>query len=229
MALRWKRKGGVEGSAAVAEGSLEKPLDHNQSTMLSRAAAFIIWALVAAASVFWLLRLNAGSPSAPKATLANPQALNTRAELSRVLGSTPVAAAPAAASPELSSRFVLSGVMAPRGASPDEAPARPGTAGLALISVDGKPPKPFALGSVVDGQWLLLAVSLRSASIGPAGGPPVLTLELPALPPPATGTPAPPPADGIVPMPPAPPPPRGILAPPGATLPGSAIPVQQAR
>ncbi len=153
--------------------------------MLSRVVAFIVWALVAAAAVFWLLRLSAHGPTAPKATLASPHTLPTRAELSRVLGSTPVVVAPSAASPELSSRFVLSGVMAPKGAS------NPAGAGLALIAVDGKPPKPYALGASVDGELVLLAVSLRSASIGPSGGAPVLTLELPALPPPATGSFAP--------------------------------------
>jgi general secretion pathway protein C len=198
--------------------------------MLSRAAAFVIWALVAAASVFWLLRLNAQGPTAPKAALANPQALATRAELSRVLGSTPVVAAPSAASPELSSRFVLSGVMAPKGAS-STGSAQGRTAGLALIAVDGKPPKPFALGAKVDGDWVLLAVSLRSASIGPAGGAPVLTLELPALPAPATGSFAPVALDNSTPVPVRAPaaPPVGAAPPPPPPPGNRMITAEQAR
>jgi general secretion pathway protein C len=155
--------------------------------MLSRAAAFLIWALVAATGVFWLLRLTAQGPSIRHATLASPQALPSRAELSRVLGSTPVTATPAAASPELSSRFVLTGVMAPKKSSAGAARPQGQGPGLALIAVDGQPAKPYALGAKLDVNLTLLAVTLRSASIGPEGGSPVLTLELPALPPPATG------------------------------------------
>jgi general secretion pathway protein C len=170
--------------AASSEVGLTPTLNHNRP-MLSRAAAFLIWALVAATGVFWLLRLTAEGPSVRHASVASPQTLPARAELSRVLGSTPVMATPAAASPELSSRFVLTGVMAPKkssgGAGRSQGP------GLALIAVDGQPAKPYALGAKLDGNLTLLAVTLRSASIGPEGGAPVLILELPALPPPATG------------------------------------------
>ena len=155
--------------------------------MLSRAVAFLIWALVAATIVFWLLRLTAQGPSINHATLASPQALPSRAELSRVLGSTPVTATPATAAPELSSRFVLTGVMAPKKSAAGAAKSPVQGAGLALIAVDGQPAKPYALGAKLDGNLTLLAVTLRTASIGPEGGLPVLTLELPALPPPATG------------------------------------------
>jgi general secretion pathway protein C len=178
--------------------------------MLSRAAAFLIWALVAATGVFWLLRLTAQGPSIPHATMASAEALPARAELSRVLGSTPVMATPATASPELSSRFVLTGVMAPK-KSPGGAGKSQGP-GLALIAVDGQPAKPFALGAKLDGNLTLLAVTLRSASIGPEGGLPVLILELPALPPPATGvlpTLAVTRAGPVVVAPPVQPPPQG--------------------
>ena len=150
--------------------------------MISRVAAFAIWALVATTAVFWLLRLTAKGPSVPHAAMVKSQDLPLRADLSRVLGSTPVVAAPAIASPELASRFVLSGVMAPK---------TPGGSGLALIAVDGNPPKPYAVGAYLDDELVLLEVSMRSASIGPAGGEPLLTLELPALAPPTTGSFAP--------------------------------------
>lgn len=150
--------------------------------MISRVAAFVVWALVAATAVFWVLRMTSNGPSVPHAALAQPQELPLRADLSRVLGSTPVVAAPVVASPELSSRFVLSGVMAPK---------NPGGAGLALIAVDGNPPKPYSLGDHLDGELVLLEVSLRSASIGRAGAEPMLKLELAPLPPPSTGSFAP--------------------------------------
>lgn len=179
-------RGHTFGSTCQAQHHTEG-LNHNRP-MLSRAAAFLIWALVTATVVFWLFRLTAQGPTVHNATLASAQTLPTRAELSRVLGSTPVVAAPTAASPELSSRFVLTGVMAPRKSSAGAQRPLGQGAGLALIAVDGQPPKPYALGAALDGNLTLLAVTLRSASIGPAGGAPVLILELPALPPPATGT-----------------------------------------
>ena len=60
--------------------------------------------------------------------------------------------------------------------------------GVALIAVDGKPAKAYAVGSRLDGELVLQAVSLRTASIGTAQGAMAVTLELPPLPPPATGT-----------------------------------------
>jgi general secretion pathway protein C len=179
--------------------------------MLSRVAAFFIWALVAAAVVFWVLRLTAQGPSEPNATLATAQTLPTRADLSRLLGSTPVAVTPAAARPELASRFVLTGVMAPKKQAFAGQKSAGQGAGLALIAVDGQPAKPYALGAKVDADLTLLAVTLRSASIGPAGGAPVLTLELPALPPAATGVLPTVSLTGLV--------PQAVMAPPPA-LPG---------
>jgi general secretion pathway protein C len=183
----------------VLQGFWLGSLDHNYP-MTSRAAAFVLWALVAATAVFWLLSLTAQGTSVPHAVLADPQNLPLRAELSRVLGSTPTAAAPEVTPPELSSRFVLSGVMAPK--------TKEGN-GLALIAVDGQPPRPYSLGTHLDSNWVLLAVGLRSASIGPAGGPPSLTLELPLLPAATTGSLAPAFLDA-----PAPPPPPQLVAPP---------------
>ena len=147
--------------------------------MISRVISFVIWALVAATAVFWLLRLTAKGPTVPRAAMVKSQELPLRADLSRVLGSAPVVAAPVMASPELASRFVLSGVMAPK---------THGGSGLALIAVDGNPPKPYAVGARLDEELVLLEVSMRSASIGPAGGEPLLKLELPVLPSPTTGS-----------------------------------------
>jgi general secretion pathway protein C len=80
----------------------------------------------------------------------------------------------------LSSRFRLLGVAAPR---------RGGDlAGLALIAVDGKPARSYAVGKPVDGELLLQSVHARGARLGAKGGAAQVTLELPALPPPATGS-----------------------------------------
>ena len=101
--------------------------------------------------------------------MAAPQALpevDTTAA-ARSLGSLPVQAA---AAPSLASRFQLIGVL-------DGGP----NAGAALIAVDGKPAKPFRVGSVVADGLVLQGTEAKRVSLG-AGvdQPPVLTLDLPA-------------------------------------------------
>jgi general secretion pathway protein C len=69
------------------------------------------------------------------------------------------------------------------------------TDGVALLSIDGKPPRAIRIGQVIDGEMVLLGLNQRQAEIGPAGGPVMASIELPRLPPPATGTL--PPASGV--------------------------------
>ena len=168
--------------------------------MPARLCAFVIWALVAASSVFWGLRLFVSAPSAPAHTMAAADTASMRADLTRLLGAprTTVAAQPAP--PALAERFKLTGVMAPKAA---------GNYGIALIAVDGKMPRAFRVGATIDGELVLKSVSLRTAEIGsPAGGMDVV-LQMPPLPTAATGTV--PPADRMRPgaptyTPPSPPP-----------------------
>jgi general secretion pathway protein C len=89
-------------------------------------------------------------------------------------GANPVVATP------LSSRFRLLGVAAPRQGGD--------LTGLALIAVDGKPARSYAVGKPVDGDLLLQSVHARGARLGAKGAAPQVTLELPLLPPPATGS-----------------------------------------
>jgi general secretion pathway protein C len=147
----------------------------------------------------------------------------TRGDLSRLLGAGPAAAPAAADVPaadaDAASRFKLVGVMAPRKGS------RAGNqAGLALIAIDGKPAKAYAVGATVDGDMLLQRVSLRSAAIGPADGA-AMILEVPPLTAAATGTLAPAGSFGAAaPMPAAPPPPP-IVRP--SVRPGQVMPAPQ--
>ncbi len=153
--------------------------------MFVRVCAFVIWALVAGTVVFWGLRLLVRSPEAPAHAVPVGAAVAVKGDLARLLGAAPVATAAAAAvSPEASSRFRLLGVMAPKAGARAEASGQ----GVALIAVDGKPPKAFAVGARLDTDLVLQAVSLRTASIGPPEGAASVKLEIPPLPPPATGT-----------------------------------------
>jgi general secretion pathway protein C len=59
---------------------------------------------------------------------------------------------------------------------------------VALIAVDGKPPRAFRIGSVVDGQNVLKTVNARGATLGPRDGAALVALNLPPPPAAATGT-----------------------------------------
>jgi general secretion pathway protein C len=152
--------------------------------MLARLCAFVIWALVAATAVFWGLRLFVTAPVAPSHAVPVGETAVLRGDLSRLLGSAPVAVAAAAATPEAVSRFRLIGVMAPRTAAASAATG----AGVALIAVDGKPAKAYAVGARLDGEAMLQSVSLRAASIAMGPGQAPVLLELAPLPAPATGS-----------------------------------------
>lgn len=171
--------------------------------MASRIAALLIWAAVAASLAHWGLRWLAPPVGVPHNAAAVTLETGVRGDIQRLL-TGPVRtegpqANPSAAS-ALASRIKVIGVMAP-------APGQ--SAGVALLSIDGKPPKAIRVGGQVDGEMVLQDLSQRSARIGPQDGANFLTIDLPGLPPAATGTlPAP---SGVT---QAPPPGQGI--PPGA-------------
>ena len=148
--------------------------------MLSRFAAFVIWASVAASLVFWAARLLVTPmPVPPHAALVST-ATASKGDLARLFGSTAVAVAPMNKSaPPVSAevRYQLVGVVAPRSAA-----AR--AEGVAVIAFDGKPAKAYRVGTAVDGELVLLAVHSRGASLGAVGQASQVDLELPMVPPP---------------------------------------------
>lgn len=147
--------------------------------MLSRCAAFVIWASVAALAAFWSLRLLVQPMPLPAGTTMVATAGANQGDLSRLFGSD-VPTAQAAPVVQTDARFQLVGVVAPRSASArDEA--------LAVIAFDGRPAKAYRIGAAVDGDLVLQAVHARGAVLGPPGQPAQVDLELAALPAPATG------------------------------------------
>jgi general secretion pathway protein C len=100
-----------------------------------------------------------------------------RGDLSRLLGTAPIAPSVTAAAPEAASRFRLFGIVAPKFASSGAVSV---TQGVALIAVDGKMPKAYAVGARLDNDLVLQSVSLRKVSIASSSqGAPTITLELP--------------------------------------------------
>ena len=156
---------------------------HHNSPMLAKTSAFLIWAAVAGAAVFWGLHLSGSAPEAPAHAQPAPLAAVVRSDLGRLLGPDPASPSAESQAPlavAQQSRFQLLGVIAAGSG---------GSAGWATLAVDGKPPRTFRVGSAVDGSSVLQKVSARGVEIGPRGGAPVVTLQLSPLAPAATGRP----------------------------------------
>lgn len=183
--------------------------------MIARLSSLVVWALAAVAAVAWGLRVSGRmTPVPPHASLA-ATAAPVAGDYSRVLGTPPVAEAPVQDAPLTDARFKLLGVVAQQ---------RGRDAGLALISVDGKPARAVRLGAEVEPGVRVLSVSQRQVELG-GDGRPVVALALPALPLPQRGRPgeamqAATPDAGFA----APP---GLRSPPGGrlALPGTIDPV----
>jgi general secretion pathway protein C len=149
--------------------------------MVSRLSAFVIWALVAGAAVFWSLRLLASPLQAPPQTTAVSAVQAARGDLNRLFGAPKADGAVAAVVPDAAARFKLIGVVAARSEAAHQ------REGVALLAVDGKPPRAVRVGAAVDGDWRLQSVSARTVTLAGAAGGGVITLELPPMPAPATG------------------------------------------
>lgn len=166
-----------------ARGSGGHPHGHHNPGMAARISAFLAWGLAAAAGVYWGLLLFRPADALPPHAAVVARTLPA-ADPARVLGSV-AAAAPAGTADEpeadddAEGRFVLLGVVAGRGAGA----AREG---IALLSVDGKPPRAYRVGQRIEGEQVVQSVGPRSVQIGPRGGPAQVALELP--PPAATAT-----------------------------------------
>lgn len=141
-----------------------------------------LWALAVGAAVFWALRLASPADAvAAAATMPRAPVAADAEAVARLLGVVTVTSnAPVA--PEAASRFALSGVV-----------ADPSNQGAALISIDGKPPRPFRVGSKVGESYVLQSVGVRAATLGAQrDGPAAFTLQLPVRAPLSMGLPTPP-------------------------------------
>ena len=132
-------------------------------------ATAALWTLAAASAVFWMLRLSAPADAlAPPAAATRLASDADPAAVARLLGAVPAANA-ATVTPEAASRFALSGVV-----------AYGTTRGAALISIDGKPPRPWRVGAQLGDGFVLQSVGLRSATVGASvDAAPAFTLQLP--------------------------------------------------
>jgi len=154
-----------------------------------RLITALLWALAAASAVYWGLRL--AGPGTTRVVPSTAQAVPAgdasarQAAIARILAdahaatNSPVALAP--------SRFSLLGVVAQ------------GSGGAALLVVDGKPARPYRVGSQIDEGLLLQSVGPRHVVLAAsATGPALQRLELPG--PMAAAAAAAPPASAQVPQ-----------------------------
>jgi general secretion pathway protein C len=133
-------------------------------------ATLLVWALVAYSAVVFVLRwdVDGNVINAPSAVgQGQSQGLP---EVDALAVTKALGAAPAqSASASVASRFVLVGVM-------DGGPAQ----GVALISVDGKPAKPYRVGQSVSENLVVVATGPKKAELGPqVGATSTLVLDLP--------------------------------------------------
>ena len=156
---------------------------HDNATMLRRhwlslpkpisflhLATLMVWALVAYSAVMLVLRwgvdedfINAPSAVGQVQSQGLPEVDATA--VNKALGATPTQSATAS----LASRFLLVGVM-------DGGP----TQGVALISVDGKPAKPYRVGQSVSENLVVVATGPKKAELGPqVGASSTFVLDLP--------------------------------------------------
>jgi general secretion pathway protein C len=129
----------------------------------------LVWAAVAYSLVGWFLRDNTTSSVVP-ANVANELPANETLDSPSVARALGAQAQVATAAPTLASRFQLVGVL-----------SGDGTKGVALISVDGKPAKPFRIGKPVAEGLVVQSTQAKRVQLGATvNGPSTLSLELPA-------------------------------------------------
>lgn len=140
----------------------------------SRIVAFFLWLFVAGSASYWILKF-VGLSRLPvgAGVVATDVATASVDDLVRVLGPatavpTSVVSVDAAPAVDPSARMRLLGVVANRR-----------NVGVALISLDGQPARPYRVGSALDGGYKLTSVAARSATLSPQQqGVPPITLEL---------------------------------------------------
>jgi len=144
---------------------------HSHRVWWLRIATFLVAALAAASAAYWVLKWTGGTPTVPLLPAAPGMSHGPQSDpqvVARLLGGGQQTVV-AALADSAASRFKLIGVIADRSKG-----------GYALISVYGKPAKPFAVGAQVNDAMVLHSVAPRSAALATSTAAPVsLTLNLP--------------------------------------------------
>lgn len=135
------------------------------------AAAGLLWLAAGLSAGYWILLAWGRTPVVPVAASAMPLPTADPQLVARALGSVPAAVAVDPAAPVPSTRYSLVGLV-----------ARSPLQGAALISVDGQAPRPYTVGSTVEGGLVLQEVGRESVKLGPSVSEPAsVELTLPEV------------------------------------------------
>ena len=142
----------------------------SRGNWLARLSAVVVWAAVGFGVAWGVLRWVGQTPpvALPALPLSAPD-VDTQA-VARALGAVPVASGPVALpAPDVQNRYALVGVVAekPTGAVGN---ANRRSGGVALITVDAQRARPYAVGTVVDGRWVVHQVGQREVVLRAADG-----------------------------------------------------------
>lgn len=151
-------------------------LIYAQNQWVSRGVTFLLGAFAAASVVFWVLKLSSPAGSEPVAAVESAAPVADPAAFVKALGGRLVVEPTVEATPVASnSRLLLVGVV-----------STASQRGAALIAVDGKPAKPYVVGSTIEGAWVLRSVQARRAVLAevaagekPSAGSTEVVLEMP--------------------------------------------------
>ena len=147
---------------------------------LARLLTLLVWALAIGSITFWALRHVPSEPAQAAPVASTAPAPPPPGDLAAVFGRRAAASAPipgaaasapgtvAAAPRSPAERFALVGVV-----------ADPRQGGVALISVDGAPARPFEVGARIEEGLRLARVSPQAAVLIPRPPASAITLELP--------------------------------------------------
>ena len=139
---------------------------------LPRLAAFAIAMLLAGSVVFWFLQWPRASKERPLrvASSSTELAPMNQVAVARLLGQGEAPAETVAVA-DPGSRFRLTGIIASTAGQ-----------GVALLSVDGKPAKPYSVGSSIENGLMLQSVERRSVALASDARAAVrVRLELPSI------------------------------------------------
>lgn len=145
---------------------------NSQIKWWSRGITLVVWTLAAASAAWWGLRASVGTAVTvpPAAAISTNEPSADAGAVGRVLGAV-TQVSPTMPVVNAASRYALLGVVAGRSEG-----------GAALISIDGKPAKPYRVGASLEGDLTLQAVEPRRARLGgTAAGAASMVLDLPPV------------------------------------------------
>lgn len=138
-------------------------------TWTLRVFTLLIWLLVGLCAAYWAFKFVTTKPVEATAALAAPTGVVDSKAVGKLLGATDAVAGKTANTPA-STKFVLFGLASSAGGQ-----------GVALIALDGKPAKPYRVGSAVADDLLLKSISKTGVMLATSlQAPDGVTLELPA-------------------------------------------------